>query len=325
MATSRGTVRLHQSAVAATSRQAGVVARRQLLAWGWTSQEIQGQVRAGRWRRLHRGVYWTATGPPPREAARWAALLACGEGAVLCGRTAAELWGFGPESVSIFVGVPATLRPRRRMPGVHVRNLSWLARRTHPRFLPPRTTVEDTVLDLLEESKDEATAIGWITAALQARKTTPRKLLAASLTRGQLGRRELLELTCGYYRDGATTPLEIGWVRKVERAHGLPSAQRQVIGRVRGQPVRRDLGYAEFGLFVELDGRLGHEGAENAFRDMDRDNAAAVEGLTTLRYGWTAVMSRPCDTAAQVGAVLASRGWAGRLRRCAPTCLADRR
>jgi len=108
----------------------------------------------------------------------------------------------------------------------------------------------------------------------------------------------------------------------------VPTACRRRNARSSGgcaaKPVRRDLGYAEFGLFVELDGRLGHEGADNAFRDMDRDNAAALEGRTTLRYGWSAVMSRPCDTAVQVAALLASRGWAGRLRRCAPTCLVDR-
>jgi hypothetical protein len=188
MPTSQGTVFLHDRAVGAAMLQAGVVTRRQLLSWGWTSEEIQGQVRARRWRRMHRGVYLTATGPPTREAVLWAGLLGCGEGAVLCGRTAAELWGFGHPSPAVFVAVPPTLRPRGRLVGVHVRNLSGLAARSHPRFQPPRTTLEDTVLDLVDEARDDAEAMSWITQALQTRRLRPERLLAASLGRARLAR-----------------------------------------------------------------------------------------------------------------------------------------
>jgi hypothetical protein len=62
-----------------------------------------------------------------------------------------------------------------------------------------------------------------------------------------------------------------------------------VAGRVRGNRVWRDLAYQRFGLYIELDGRLGHEGAEHAFRDMGRDNDAVLGGRLTLRYGWMAV------------------------------------
>ncbi len=321
MPPSRGTVVLHTRAHAAAERQAGVVSRQQLLAWGWTSEEIQGQIRARRWRRMHRGVYWTATGPPSREALQWAALLAFGDGAVLCGRTAAELWGFGPVGAAVCVAVPMASRTRQLV-GVHVRRMSGLEGRTHGRFDPPRTTVEDTVLDLVEESDDDNEAMGWLTGALQNRKTTPPQLLASSLRRTRLRRRALVEVTCGYARDGATTPLEIGWVRRVERPHGLPRARRQARGTVDGRVVLRDVAYEEFGLFVELDGRLGHETAGDAFRDMHRDNAAVLDGRATLRFGWTAVMSRSCVAAAQVAGALRARGWTGQFLECGPDCTA---
>lgn len=312
---------MHTRALAAAERQSGVVSRQQLMAWGWTSQEIQGQIRARRWRRLHRGVYWTATGPPSRDASLWAALLACGEGAVLYGRTAAELWGFGPVGAAIFVAIPVTSR-MRRLVGVRVRLVSGLETRTHRRFDPPRTTVEDTVLDLVEESDDDTEAVGWLTRALQNRKTTPPQLLACSLRRTRLRRRALVEATCGYARDGATTPLEIGWVRRVERPHGLPRARRQARGTEDGRLVLRDVAYEEYGLYVELDGRLGHETAGDAFRDMHRDNAAVLSGRATLRFGWTAVMSRSCVAAGQVARALRARGWTGLLRECGPDCTA---
>lgn len=41
----------------------------------------------------------------------------------------------------------------------------------------------------------------------------------------------------------------------------------------------------DYGLLIELDGRIGHTG-DGRFRDMRRDNAAATDGLATLRYGW---------------------------------------
>ena len=321
MPTSRGTVVLHALAVASSERQAGVVSRQQLLRWGWTSEEIQGQVRARRWRRMHRGVYSTATGRPTREASLWAALLACGDGAVLCGRTAAELWGFGSDSPAIFVAIPLASRIRR-MVGVHVRHMIDLDVRVHRRFEPPRTTVEDTVLDLVDESADDSEAVGWLTRVLQNRKTTPEQLLASSLRRTRLRRRALVDATCGYHRDGVTTPLEIGWVRRVERPHGLPRGTRQVRGAVDGRSVFRDVAYEEYGLFVELDGRLGHETAADAFRDMHRDNAAVLVGRATLRFGWTAVMSRSCVAAGQVAGALRARGWTGQLRECGPDCTA---
>ena len=229
--------------------------------------------------------------------------------------------GLGPAGAAIFVAIPLSSR-MRRLVGVRVRQVGGLDGRVHQRFEPPRTTVEDTVLDLVEESDDDTEAIGWLTRALQNRKTTPPQLLAGSLRRTRLRRRALVEATCGYAKDGATTPLEIGWVRRVERPHGLPRARRQAHGAVDGRVVLRDVAYEEFGLFVELDGRLGHETAGDAFRDMHRDNAAVLDGRATLRFGWTAVMSRSCVAADQVAGALRARGWTGQLRECGPDCTA---
>lgn len=66
---------------------------------------------------------------------------------------------------------------------------------------------------------------------------------------------------------------------------------------------------------VELDGRLGHEGL-GRFRDLRRDNAAAVSGEQTLRYGWFDVHGEQCRVAFQVAAVLSLRGWPGLPSRC---------
>lgn len=74
------------------ARQHGVITRAQLIAIGLLPSGISDRVAAGRLHRVHRGVY--AVGHPSiGNEGRWiAAVLACGEGAVLSHRSAAELW-----------------------------------------------------------------------------------------------------------------------------------------------------------------------------------------------------------------------------------------
>jgi predicted transcriptional regulator of viral defense system len=75
------------------ARQHGVVTQAQLLASGLSPSGISRRVAAGRLTRIHRGVY--AVGHPGlSQHGRWvAAVLACGEGAVLSHRSAAACGG----------------------------------------------------------------------------------------------------------------------------------------------------------------------------------------------------------------------------------------
>lgn len=81
----------------------------------------------------------------------------------------------------------------------------------------------------------------------------------------------------------------------------------------------RDILYREFGVAVETDGRAAHP-ASAGRRDTARDNAAAAQGLVTLRHAWADVTCRPWEVAAQVAAVLRQRGWRGSPRPCGPRC-----
>jgi hypothetical protein len=123
---------------------------------------------------------------------------------------------------------------------------------------------------------------------------------------------------------GDHSVLEYRYDRDVERAHGLPAPVRQApfVGPD-GRTGRRDRLYQKYGVVVELDGRLGH-GPEDQWRDKDRDNAAAVHGHQSLRYGWTHVRWHPCATALQVARVLRAHGWDGWPRPCSPGCPVER-
>ena len=77
---------------------------------------------------------------------------------------------------------------------------------------------------------------------------------------------------------------------------------------VAGRTEFRDALYRKYLVAVETDGRIAHP-AETRWADVRRDNAAAADGIITLRYGWSDVTERPCFVAAEVGAVHKRRGW----------------
>ncbi|MDQ5840800.1 MAG: hypothetical protein M3537_06595, partial [Chloroflexota bacterium] len=101
--------------------------------------------------------------------------------------------------------------------------------------------------------------------------------------------------------------------------HGLPAARRQKVAYSAGRSRRTDNEYEPFGVVVELDGRLGHEG-DGAFRDRARDNITSITGKVTLRFGWADVDTQACEVAHDVAVLLWSRGWRGRLKRCGAAC-----
>lgn len=301
------------------ARQCGVVSRRQLLDAGTTRKWIEMQLAAQRWQRVHPGVYATFTGPLPREAVVWAALLYAGAGAVLSHHTAAERHGLTDEvDDTVHVTIPVERRVRSR-PGVRIHYAHRLPRTRIDWRAPAMVNVNDTVLDLVDTSCRPEEAIDWVTRACQRRRTNPQRLRAALGLRKKIRWRAMVEGALADVAEGAETPLELAYLRAVERAHGLPTGVRQRHRRVNGRTQWIDIEYAEFSVRVELDGRIGHVG-EGAFRDRRRDNASAVEGFSTLRFGWVETYHDACATAAQVATVLSTGGWTGRPRRCGRNC-----
>jgi hypothetical protein len=129
---------------ALASRQYGVVSRGQLLEIGLTPKMIRRRLEAGRLHVLHRGVYAVGHTRIPQEGRWLAAVLACGEGAVLSHRSAAALWGIRPYSGAIEV----TARHAHRRGRLLVARRSPLdpSERTEHRAVPC-TTPERTLID----------------------------------------------------------------------------------------------------------------------------------------------------------------------------------
>jgi len=285
---------------------------------------IKFRLRSGRWRLMHRGIYATFTGSPGRGAYLWAAVLSAGPGAVLSYQTAAELQGLADKPANpIHVTVPHG-RHVITAGGICLHRSNRALEAMEARSYPPRTTVEETVLDLTQVARSFDDVCGWVTRAIARELTDETSLQAAMKRRPRLRWRADLHEVLEAATAGDHSVLEFRYHRDVERAHELPEPARQFpFTSNDGRHGRRDRVYQEYGVVVELDGRLAHP-EENRWKDKARDNAAAAARQQSLRYGWAAVTQRPCVTAAEVAEVLRNHGWQGRPKPCSPGCPVQR-
>ena len=301
-------------------RQNGVVSRSQALRAGLTTDKIKFRLRSGRWRLMHRGVYATFTGAPGRGAWLWAAVLSAGPGAALSYETAAELHRLTDKPAeTIHVTVPHDRRVRA-VEGVSLHRSARAVQAVQADTYPPRTTVEETVLDLTQAAGASMTCAAGSPARSRGISPTRTGCVQAMTVRPRLRwRADLHELI--------VPPRAVTircWSSATTATWSGRMACRSRAGRCRSpdRAAGEDSGTActtEYGVVVELDGRLAHP-AENQWKDKARDNAAAADGKQSLRYGWVEVTRKACATAVEVARVLRLHGWDGRPRPCSPGC-----
>jgi len=290
--------------------QHGVLSNDQAARAGLGRHSVTRLVSEGHWRRLGRGLIFTGRQEPPWLALAWGGLLLGGEASRLGSSAAGYLHQMRPDpppEIAVLVPHGTTLRDvppwrfTQERPGIRTRSVRS----------PPRTSAEDTLLDLCADMT-EGDAINLLISAVQSRRVAIPALRRRMAARSRIRHRHLLESLVGEVADGIQSVLELNYARRVERPHGLPRGTRQQTNAAGHQ---RDVRYDEFATVVELDGRLGHDGM-GRFRDMHRDNYATVSGEATLRYGHWDVHELPCLVAREVGYVLTLRGWSGELVSC---------
>ncbi len=304
--------------------QGGVVAKHQLDALGVCYPTVRAELAAGRWTRLSEGIYFLGNTRPGVSSRRWAALLACGKGAVLSHNTAADIYGFARSrwfKRCIEVSIPDE-RQEVAIPGVRVRRSRLLPGKATVRDGWPITTPADTVLDLVAEMRSPHDVVALLTDACRSKAVKPQEILEAMGHRKRQRFRQLVKDVLADVIGGVESLLEHKYLVRVERPHGLPKGRRQVKARAHGVPIAEDVEYDEFETVVELDGRLGHEGS-GRHRDRRRDNSGTVQKKATLRYGHADLME-PCEAALEVATVLRDHGWTGQLTKCGPRCTAVR-
>ena len=206
-----------------------------------------------------------------------------------------------PSGVADHVSVPSQQ---------HVKAVAgvWLHRRHRspvaaPSREPARTGAEDTVVDLTQTAKDVDTAVGWIAQACARRLTTPERLRTAFAARRRLHWRDALTAAVADVAAGCHSVLELRYLRDVERAARVADRHPATQTAAPRATTYSDVEYEPFGLVVELDGRAAHDSGP----DPRRDQAGAVRGRMTLRFGWTDVHRRSCRSAAAVAVLLLPR------------------
>jgi hypothetical protein len=284
--------------------QHGVVARRQLLEGGMTAAQIRSWAARGRLVRRHRGVYSLGHALLSPKGEWMAAVLACGEQAVLSHRAAAALWGLRSSTGGqIEVTVPLG-GPRRPGEGIRTRESGIVAARfaTAAEGIPV-TTPAWTLLDLgavlrphqLRRAVEQADRLELfdlraVDAALQVDPGRPGSPALCAL-------------------------LEDMRVHDVTRTRSDPEAEMLQICLDYGLPrpqvnhyengTEVDFRWPEQRLLVEVDGWSFHRSRRAFADDRARDRLALQDGWRVARFPAHEVSTAPAAVAAELAALLA--------------------
>lgn len=267
-------------------RQHGVIARAQLLELGFSAHAIDHRLSIGRLRAVRRGIYAVGRPDLTREGLWVAAVLSCGEGAVLSHESAAALWGLESRERVITISIPSPRQLRRKDVRVHRVELLPQDRRTRRGI--PLTSPARTLIDLAKTASRERLERA-VNAADRSDLIDPERLRAAVAERpglrGAPALRELLDLRTFTLTD---SELERRFLPLARRA-GLPLPETGTM--LNGFKV--DFFWREAGLVVETDGLRYHRTVAQQQRDRLRDQAHAAAGLTPLRFTHAQVVHDP--------------------------------
>ena len=281
--------------------QHGIVSSEQLRAVGYTPQAIHHRIRTGRLHPLHRGIYVVGR-PHVTDHGRWmAAVLACGEDAVLSHSSAATLWRIGFELRGL-VELSLPSRSRRQRPGLRIHQRPSLGPRdvTAEHGIPVTTPVR-TLIDMALRL-DRPGIERMINEADKYNLAHPPELREALDERtGEPGVAQLRHILDRRTFRLTKEELERRFLPLARKA-GLPVP---LTGRwVNGFEV--DFHWPDLGLVVETDGLRYHRTPAEQARDRLRDQAHTAAGLTQLRFTHEQVRYEP-DYVRRILAQTASR------------------
>jgi hypothetical protein len=242
---------------------------------GLSSRAIGRRVESGDLIPVHAGVYavgYVRVDPLSRAAA---AVLACGEDAILSHESAAALWGMGT-----WPAIPEVIAcSRRRRPGIHTHRCPKLTRRdiTHQRGIrttsPARTTLDialKTPIKQLIRAVNDAENAGWLrrNQVIDVLKRNPGHKGAPKL-RYVVG----LDPTRSGFEDDFPADCV---------AVGLPKPSMNAI--VAGYVV--DALFPEPKVIIELDSWAHHRDRASFESNRERDAATLDAGFVTVRLTW---------------------------------------
>ena len=262
----------------------GVVTRRELLEAGVSPKRIRRRVRRGALIPVHRGVYRVGHQAPSLEAHYMAAVKACGDRALLCGRAAAHLWrllkGTPPQ--------PEVLAPTRRLvPGVNTHRSGTASTDVADWRGIPLTSVPRTLVDLASSLSENALARACHEAGVLYR-TTPKEVCAVLRRLPNARGRKKLERVLHGEVSVTLSRLESSFLKLLGAARLPIPVTNKVAGRH-----RVDCRWPEQRLTVELDSYQYHQSRYAWDKDRLREREARGRGDEFRRYTWVDVFEEP--------------------------------
>jgi very-short-patch-repair endonuclease len=272
-----------------------------MLAAGISEDAIDRLSRNGTLHRVHRGVYAVGHAAPTPLGLETAALLACGDGAVLSHLSAGLLWEIMTKGDG-FVHVTTRRRHHLCLEAVRVHRTSTLTPgdiRIHHRLSvtsPARTLLD--MADLLDQrgldrALDEALV----------QRVTSRTVLERTV-RGATGRRGASRLAAALARHTipqVTRSVAEKRLHNLIRAAGLPEPE--VNARIAGYEV--DFLWRRQRLVVEVDGYKFHSSRPMFERDRTKGNTLVAAGLALMRVTWWQMEEEPYAVIARIAQALA--------------------
>ena len=290
------------------ARQHGVVSARQLLALGLGRGAIEHRLRTGQLHQLHRGIYAVGYRRLTREGHWLAAVLACGDGAVLShGSAAAHLdlrpWGGG----AIDVTVPyRTGRARRAGLRIH-RSTSLPSEETTVHDAIPVTTLARTLLDLADTTK--RSTVQRAVERAEVLRSFDLRAIDATIERHpkRPGSSRLATVLADYVQDEPTRSEMENRFLSLCSEHGLP--------RPRVNPqigiYTVDFLWPQRRLIVEADSRKHHATRAAFEADRARDAELTVAGYRVVRFTYRQIERDPAAVAATIDRLLRSGARSG--------------
>ncbi len=297
MAANGARVQDTESILALARGQHGVVAGNQLRALGVTRHAVQSRVAAGWLARLHRGVY-AVGGRELSWRGRWmAAVLACGDGALLSHGSAAALWRLTTPPRGVHHVTVAGYSGRKALAGIKLHRSATLStgdfveRDSIAVTAPARTIIDLARAGLggrpLERMLDEAERLRLLDPAAFTDGVRPGTAGARPGVRLPSSLRAVLD---GHEVGSTLTRSELEErFLALCRANGVPAPL--VNASLLGLTV--DFLWPAAALVVELDGRASHDTRRGFQDDRDRDSMLLAAGFRTMRFTWWDVVSRP--------------------------------
>jgi hypothetical protein len=246
---------------------------------GFSGDAIRHRVAKGRLHPIMRGVYAVGWPHLTRERRWMAAVLACGERALLSHRSAAALWGIAADRRGT-VHVSVRRRCEHRRTGIRAMSRPLLpSEDVETRDDIPVTRPARTLLDLATELN--STALERAISEADKSDLVDPEALRATLDRyaGEPGVRALRSILDKHTFRLSDSDLEILF-RPIAASTGL--SQPLTKAWINGFEV--DFFWPDLGLVVEADGLRYHRTPSAQARDRLRDQAHTASGLTPLRF-----------------------------------------